>query len=35
MTETRKKNTYDPFIVSTNYVMRRVLLQEAQKKWLE
>lgn len=33
MTETRKKKGYDPFVVSTDYVMQRALLQEVEKDW--
>lgn len=33
MTETRKKKGYDPFAVSTDYVMQRTLLQEVENQW--
>ena len=33
MTETRKKKGYDPFVVSTDYAMQRVQLEEVQAQW--
>lgn len=33
MNKTHKKKGYDPFVVSTDYVMQRALLQEVEKKW--